>query len=167
MILLFSMIYLVSYIVKLFDIDLIHKTPINDPNKPPADKDRWEDTPFLNLHIIHFIIGISIISSCGLLFFICMVCFNGMGYTRQNYCYCGGCRGYICCYGYGSCGTAECSGMSGDCGIFVVVILIFVLIIMFIVGLSGAIIAAYLFVQNITSTYLEKVHDRILDVNKD
>ncbi|CAG8586789.1 14008_t:CDS:1 [Funneliformis mosseae] len=157
-ILLFAIVYLVSYIVKLFDA---RKEPLDLP------KDRWQDTPFLYLHVIHFIIGISIVSTWGLMFFMCLVCFNGFVQTRQTYCYCGGCGEPYSCSS-GSCGSGlDCGGSGGDCGVFMVIIAAIVLITIFIFGLSCAIIAAYLFVQKIISIYLEKIHERILDVNKD
>ncbi|CAI2170149.1 185_t:CDS:2 [Funneliformis geosporum] len=147
-------------VLKLFDADIIRE----EPHDPPED--RWQDTPFLYLRVIHFIIGISIVSSWGLLFFMCLVCFNGLVHTRHTYCYCGGCNDSFGCSGE-SCGSGcDCDSAGGDCGIFLVIIAAIVLIVIFILGLSCAIIAAYLFVQKITSLYLEKIHEQALGMKR-
>jgi hypothetical protein len=156
---LLSMIYLVSYIVSLV---IIHP---NNPNEPPHNlpgEINWKDIKFLNIRVIEFLIGISIISCFGLIFFLIMICCNGFSYTRHHYCYLGGCDS-PCCLSYGSC--TDCSG--GDCSGILILIFLLIISIIFMVGFVGAIIATYLLIQKITTVCLGKVHDRILEVNKD
>uniref|UniRef100_A0A1D1XYP4 E3 ubiquitin-protein ligase MARCH7 n=1 Tax=Anthurium amnicola TaxID=1678845 RepID=A0A1D1XYP4_9ARAE len=162
LILLSFIILLTSYIVKL----LINHNNVNnnpdDPNNNLPDKNKWKDIKFLNIRLIEYILGISIISFFGLMFFMFMICFNGFDYTRENFCFCGG---FGTC-GYGTCGGSDCS-TAGDCGSIVIIFFLIIIAVMFMLGFLGAIFADYLFIQKITTLYLKRVHDRILEVKKD
>lgn len=167
--LLLSIIYLISYIVKLILHNNVSYDP-NDPNNDPPHKlpgednyNRWKEIEFLNIRVIEYIIGISIVSCFGLIFFVIMICFNGFSHTRHSYCFIGGFNN-SCCLSYGGCSGSDCS--DNDCSGFIVIIFFFIISIIFMVGFVGATIAAYLLIQKITSICLEKVHDRILEVNK-
>ncbi|RIA99398.1 hypothetical protein C1645_747237 [Glomus cerebriforme] len=165
--LLFSIIYLVSYIVKLVYMHKHYDDPNNpnDPNTPPpqlpGEGINWKYISFLNLYLIHFVIGTSIVSFLGLMFFAFAISCYGFRHTRLNYCYCGGFNSP--CSSYGSCIGLDASG---DCGGLVILLFLFIIILIFMMGFVGAIIAAYLFIQKITSFFLEEIHDRILEVNK-
>lgn len=170
--LLLSIIYLMSYIVKLIMHNNVSHDP-NDPNNPNNPNNdpphklpgnyNWREIEFLKIRVIEYLIGISLVSCFGLIFFLIMICFSGFSHTRRSYCYIGGCDNSFC-LSYGGCSGSDCSG---DCSGLFIILFLFIISIIFMVGCAGATIAAYLLIQKIISICLGKVHDRILEVNKD
>ncbi|RGB27720.1 hypothetical protein C1646_717944 [Rhizophagus diaphanus] len=167
--LLLSIIYLMSYIVKLIMHNNVSHDP-NDPNNDPPHKlpgnYNWREIEFLNIRVIEYLIGITLVSCFGLIFFLIMICLNGFSHTRHSYCYIGGCDNSFC-LSYGGCSGSDCSGTGNDCSGIFIILFLFIISIIFMVGCAGATIAAYLLIQKIISICLGKVHDRILEVNKD
>lgn len=159
LILLFFTISVLSYMVKSLHFA-----------QDSEDKSSWKNikVPFLNLHLIHVVIGTSIFSFFGIIFFIIMGCLNGFRSTRRDFCYCTGCENACFC-GYGGCYAGDCGGggNGSDCGGVIILALVLIIAAIFMFGLVGGIVAAYLFAQKITTFFLEKVHDNILEVSKD
>ncbi|RHZ75257.1 hypothetical protein Glove_216g185 [Diversispora epigaea] len=150
------LIYGISWIIKVFDIYVVNKD--KSPNHPG-----WKHVEILGVEVIHLIIGLSLVSFLGLIFLIITSCFVGARTTRDTYCYCGGCE-CISCYGclwFGDCGGG------GDFGGFVLLLAVIVGIFMFIIGIFVALCTGYLLTQKISNIYLDRIKEKILEVEKD
>ncbi|CAG8589043.1 5427_t:CDS:1, partial [Diversispora eburnea] len=151
-----AIIYGVSWIVKVIDINVINKD--RAPN-PPG----WKHIEIIGVEVIHLIIGLSLVSFLGLIFLIITSCFEGARTTRETYCYCGGCECISC---YGCLWFGDCSG-GGDLGGFVLLLAVIIGILMFIVGMFVALCTGYLLTQKVSNIYLDRIQEKILEVEKD
>ncbi|CAG8626466.1 12788_t:CDS:1 [Acaulospora colombiana] len=156
-------IYGISWIIRVIDRNLINK------HSPPPDSTApggWIYTNILGVEALHLIIGAVMISFVGVCFLMINSCINGYKSTRDDYCRCGGYECMECggCYWFGGCGGGY---GAGECGGFVVVLFIIIITMVFAVGIFGALSAGYLLIQKVSSIYLDRIKEVILEVKKD
>ncbi|CAG8618945.1 2149_t:CDS:1 [Acaulospora colombiana] len=144
-----------SWIILVIDIHLINK---HSPPHPTA-LNSWIHTNVLGMEVLHLIIGASIISFIGICYLMVKLCKNEYD-SMVGDCFCFDSRGANCyLYCNGGCG--------GDCGECAVVLLFIILVVIFSIGIFGALSAGYLLIQRFSSIYLDRIKEVILEVPKD
>ncbi|KAG9305395.1 hypothetical protein G9A89_011528 [Geosiphon pyriformis] len=144
-------LYGTSWLAKAFDIYVLNDSKDHAHQKASPN--------ILLLHPWHWISGLLILSSLGLLFLIYNSCRYGCQSTRNTYVW-----AFPCCTQWNMNLCARLGiGNSNECSAIAIGFLILLCTVFFVFGLIGAISGTYMFIERIISKYLKKIEDTILE----